>query len=84
MSSHPKSCRPKPCRKHGGVALSWLMTGKHRKSSQGSSAAARAERLKAALRQNLKRRKAQARGRSREAAGATHDSAGFAADKPKG
>jgi hypothetical protein len=50
---------------------------------------ARAERLRAALRENLKRRKSQARGRSRpEDPGATHDSAGFvreiAPDKPKG
>jgi hypothetical protein len=55
---------------------------------------ARTERLRAALRENLKRRKSQARGRSKPAAGdandagASHDSAGFvpeiAPDKPKG
>jgi hypothetical protein len=46
----------------------------------------RAERLQAALRENLKRRKAQARGRAdrREAGGEPHDSAGFAADKESG
>jgi len=52
---------------------------------------ARAERLRAALRENLKRRKSQARERSQtgmDSAGAPHDSAGFvpeiAPDKPKG
>ncbi len=60
------------------------MTGKNRTSPRDGAAAARAERLKQALRQNLKRRKAQQRGRSRDAADATHDSAEFAADKPKG
>jgi hypothetical protein len=46
----------------------------------------REERLQAALRENLKRRKAQARSRAgmREPAGETHDSAGFAADKETG
>jgi hypothetical protein len=44
-------------------------------------------RLQAALRENLKRRKAQAKGRiAAETAGlarTSHDSAGIAADKPK-
>ena len=44
-------------------------------------------RLRAALRENLKRRKAQAKGRSAaESAGrydTPHDSAGIAADKPR-
>ena len=44
----------------------------------------REQRLQAALRENLKRRKAQQRGRSHDTTGATHDSAEFAADKPKG
>ena len=44
--------------------------------------AARAERLRAALRENLKRRKAQAKGRTR-IAGAAHDSAGFVPDNTK-
>jgi hypothetical protein len=57
----------------------------------------RAERLRAALRENLKRRKAQAKGKSRQAGGrdvnsgaavqdssASPNSAGFAQDKPKG
>lgn len=49
----------------------------------------RAERLKAALRDNLKRRKAQMKGRARaEAEEKSYDSAGIvpeiAADKPKG
>ena len=57
------------------------MAGQDREPRR-SGGAARAERLKQALRQNLKRRKAQQRGRS--LAGATHDSAGIAADKPKG
>ena len=42
--------------------------------------AARTERLRAALRENLKRRKLQARGRT-EAGGPAHDSAGFVPDK---
>jgi hypothetical protein len=41
----------------------------------------RDERLQAALRENLKRRKAQARGRAEAAE--PHDSAGFAADKDR-
>ena len=52
---------------------------------------ARTDRLRAALRENLKRRKSQARGRSQATtggAGAPHDSAGFvpeiAPGKPKG
>ncbi len=50
----------------------------------------RARRLSAALRDNLKRRKAQVRARQAAQAatpalaGRTHDSAGFAPDKPKG
>ena len=43
---------------------------------------ARAERLRAALRENLKRRKLQARGRN-EAGPPAHDSAGFVPDKSK-
>ncbi len=42
--------------------------------------AARAERLKAALRENLKRRKVQARSRDQATA---HDSAGIVPDKSK-
>jgi outer membrane protein OmpA-like peptidoglycan-associated protein len=50
--------------------------------------AARAERLRMALRENLKRRKLQARGRSesnpnRSNETPAHDSAGIASDKPK-
>jgi hypothetical protein len=49
--------------------------------------AARKARLRAALRENLKRRKAQARERSLRAsgdsAGASHDSAGIIVDKRK-
>ena len=48
----------------------------------------RAERLKAALRDNLNRRKAQAKARARAAKAAEHDSAGItpeiAPHKPKG
>jgi hypothetical protein len=46
----------------------------------------RERRLQAALRENLKRRKAQARGRaeSEEDAAKPHDSAGIAADKENG
>jgi hypothetical protein len=48
-----------------------------------SEKALREQRLQAALRENLRRRKAQARGRAetREAPGETHDSAGIGADK---
>ena len=42
--------------------------------------AARAERLRAALRENLKRRKAQAKGRT-QAAGSPHDSAGIVQER---
>jgi hypothetical protein len=46
--------------------------------------AARAERLRAALRENLKRRKLQAKERSGRAQGgvASHDSAGIVPEKP--
>jgi hypothetical protein len=46
----------------------------------------RERRLRAALRENLKRRKAQARGRAenRDEAEEPHDSAGIAADKENG
>jgi hypothetical protein len=46
----------------------------------------REQRLEAALRENLKRRKAQARGRaeSRGEAAEPHDSAGIAAEKENG
>jgi hypothetical protein len=44
----------------------------------------RAERLRTALRENLKRRKAQARGRAQsDDAAPSHDSAGFVPDKSK-
>jgi hypothetical protein len=46
--------------------------------------AARAERLRAALRENLKRRKLQVKGRAEASGQATsHDSAGFVPDKSK-
>jgi hypothetical protein len=46
----------------------------------------RERRLQAALRENLKRRKAQARGRAenRDEPAKSHDSAGIAADKESG
>jgi hypothetical protein len=46
----------------------------------------REQRLQAALRENLKRRKAQARGRAENAEESvkSHDSAGIAADKESG
>jgi len=48
-----------------------------------SEKALREQRLEAALRENLRRRKAQARGRAepRERTGEPHDSAGIVADK---
>jgi hypothetical protein len=55
-------------------------------SPKPSEKALREQRLRAALRENLKRRKAQARGRAetREASGETHDSAGISAEKRNG
>jgi hypothetical protein len=48
--------------------------------------AARAERLRLALRENLKRRKLQAKGRATDETktGAAHDSAGIVPEKSKG
>jgi hypothetical protein len=57
------------------------MAGKDKSKSAGAGRVG-AERLKAALRENLRRRKAQARARAKLAG--AHDSAGFVADKPKG
>ena len=50
-------------------------------SPKPSEKALREQRLEAALRENLKRRKAQARGRAEQSEGAPHDSAGIGADK---
>jgi len=52
-------------------------------SSGRKGNAARAARLRLALRENLKRRKVQAKGRSlgRDEPGAAHDSAGIVPDK---
>ena len=44
----------------------------------------RAQRLEAALRENLKRRKAQARERAEKGEAEPHDSAGIAVDKDNG
>ena len=49
-------------------------------SGERKGHAARGERLRAALRENLRRRKAQARGRM-QAGDAAHDSAGIVPDK---
>jgi hypothetical protein len=63
------------CRRRAGLLSLAAMTGRSGKSSDPK----RTERLKAALRDNLKRRKAQAKGRSPAAAnGQQHDSAGIA------
>ena len=51
-------------------------------SPKPSEKALREQRLQAALRENLKRRKAQAKGRS--TGGTPHDSAEFVPDKSKG
>jgi hypothetical protein len=59
-------------------------TGKKHGQSGQKGDSGRAERLRAALRENLKRRKSQARGRSQaEDAALPHDSAGFVPEKPK-
>ena len=61
------------------------MTAKDGQSGDSNGAPGRAERLKAALRDNLKRRKAQAKARG---GAVQHDSAGIAPeiarDRPKG
>jgi hypothetical protein len=44
----------------------------------------RAQRLEAALRENLKRRRAQARGRAQQEDAEPHDSAGIIPDKDNG
>ena len=73
------SARPRPI---GSV----MTSGEKAKSAPQPGAhkgdKARAERLRKALRENLKRRKMQLRGRT-EACGAAHDSAGFMPDKSK-
>jgi hypothetical protein len=57
-------------------------------SGKAAQKAVRQRRLSAALRENLKRRKAQARGRLADAASEgpaePHDSAGIGTDKPAG
>lgn len=62
-------------------------SGKENSKPRGEAGAIRrAERQRAALRENLKRRKAQAKGRSQAdtgGSGRSHDSAGFVPDKPK-
>jgi hypothetical protein len=51
---------------------------------KSQAAQERERRLQAALRENLKRRKAQARGRADKEGPEPHDSAGIIADKDKG
>jgi hypothetical protein len=51
---------------------------------KSEAAEERERRLQAALRENLKRRKAQARGRAEKEGPEPHDSAGIIADKDKG
>ena len=58
------------------------MTSKDARTHGEREAERRARRAAAALRENLKRRKAQARAR-RSGERQTHDSAGIAPDKPK-
>ena len=55
------------------------MTNGGKAAKGGRGGEARAVRLKAALRENLRRRKAQAK--ERKQAGASHDSAGIVPDK---
>jgi hypothetical protein len=70
------------CRRRAGLLSLAAMTGRSGKSGDPK----RAERLKAALRDNLKRRKAQEKARVRAVKG--HDSAGITPEiaqaKPKG
>jgi hypothetical protein len=58
------------------------MTGKDGKAGSRSKTAARVARSAAALRENLKRRKAQTKARA-EGAGQPHVSAGIGPQKPK-
>lgn len=64
------------------MGWSSVMTGEDAKTRGEREARQRARRAAAALRENLKRRKAQARARQ-DGAGASHESAGIAPDKPK-
>ncbi|MGH6725887.1 MAG: hypothetical protein ACREB8_04995 [Pseudolabrys sp.] len=76
------------CRPRARLLSLAVMTGSSGKSGDPQ----RAERLKTALRDNLRRRKAQAKARERAAKAAEHDSAGitpeiapeFVQGKPKG
>jgi len=54
-----------------------------RKSGKAAKWAARSERLSAALRENLKRRKAQARGRAATPSGAADDGDGAGSGRPQ-
>jgi hypothetical protein len=56
--------------------------GQDDRSGRRKGEAKRAERLRLALRENLKRRKAQAKGRT-QGPGPAHDSAGIVPDKSK-
>ena len=57
-------------------------SGKARDGGKADQRARQARRLAAALRENLKRRKAQAKGRGAATEPEPHDSAGIADDKP--
>jgi len=60
------------------------MADGQRRSTDDAARRAREQRLAAALRANMKRRKAQARARAGAAdSQASHESAGFVPDKPK-
>jgi hypothetical protein len=81
MSSRPgRACR------HLGLVLSIGMERGGKRQDTGPAGGRkgdtdRADRLRQALRDNLKKRKTQARGRKQAEAGASHDSAGFLPDK---
>ena len=72
MSSHP--CR--------GAPLAGVSSGERMTEGKSAQLQRRKNRLGAALRENLKRRKAQIRAR-RQGEAKPHDSAGIAPDKPK-
>jgi hypothetical protein len=83
MSSRPVPLPP-ACAAPIGKAMTSGEGGKPDASANArKGCGARAERLRAALRENLKRRKAQARGRAESADATPHDSAGFVPDKSK-
>jgi hypothetical protein len=93
VGTAPRAIGQRSSADEGPLALPWLSAGGYAYCMTGRGGqvqdlgrGSRAERLAAALRQNMKRRKAQARARAQaqEAGkGASHDSAGIVPEKSK-